>query len=277
MSYLNFRKEIYNHLQESELPENICDQQMEIYDNYFSKIYDHLKPNEAQELLTSLKKMNINKFELFSKVIEYESLTKKDFKKINLLRDIKRIDSGLINTKIINKVYQINCQHTYGDFLRAFKLKTIYFVEAELEGKKKMFLAKADIGKRYLDPKFGGLFGWHNLLIDPVTLDVYQYNRKGKEKIILKAYHKLAKPPLNPKIISYDGPGLVNEIKKEMQNYIGELKKNYVKHYSDPLVIKKEGTREKAKKRIEEIFSKENIKKKLGIDVSHSHASHKLK
>ena len=245
---------------------------MEVYDNYFSKIFSHLKPNEAQELLTSLKKMNINKFELFSKVIEYEFLTFKDFNKINLLREVKRINSGLVNTKIINKKYQMTCDKTYGDFLRALKLKTIFFVEAELNGKRKVFLAKANIGKRYFDHEFGGLYGWHNLLLDPVTLKVYQYNRKGKEKIILKPYHEQLAPPNSSYFISPNDLNIVREVEKEVNKYVHELKDNYIKHYSDPMVTKKEGTRERAKKRIEEIFSKENIKKKIGIDYKHSHS-----
>jgi len=277
MSYLNFRKEIYNHLAKSELPKNICNQQMEVYDNYFSKIYDHLKPNEVQELLTILKNMNINKFELFTKVIEYEFLTFKDLNRINLLREVKRINSGLVNTKIINKIYQVTCEKTYGDFLRALKLKTIFFVEAELNGKKKVFLAKADIGKRYFDPEFGGLYGWHNLLLDPVTLKVYQYNRRGRKKIVLKSYHERLAPPNSSNFVSPNDLNIVRAVEKEIDKYVHELKENYIKHYSDPLIIKKEVTRERAKKRIENIFSKENVKKKLGIDVSHSHASHKLK
>jgi len=275
MNYLDFRKEIYNHLMESELPENLCTQQMEIYDNYFFEYYNHLKPTEAQELLTSLKKMNINKFELFSKVIEFDFTIQKDVKKINLLREVKRINSGLVNTKIINKMYQMTCEKTYGDFLRALKLKTIFFVEAELNGKKKVFLAKADIGKKHFDPKFGGLYGWHNLLLDPVTLKVYQYNRRGQEKIVLKSYHEQLSPPKSSDFISHDDLDLVREVDKEILKYIHELKGNYIKHYSDPLVVKKEATRERAKKRIEEIFSKENIKHKLGIHISRH--DHKLK
>ncbi len=277
MDYIGFRRKIVNRLRELISHEMIYAQQMQIYDNYVSQIYSYLKSNEQQELLHYLNKFDVNKFEIFSKVIEYEFTIQKDLKKINLIREAKRIDSGLVNTKIINKIYQVKCENTYGDFLRALKLKSIFFVKAELNGTEKVFLAKADIGKRYFHKKFGGLEGWHNLLLDPVTLDVYQYNRRGSKKIVLESYHRILTPPKKTGSITSDGIDfdLIKEIKKEVRKYIVQLKKNYIKHYSDPLVIKKESTRQIAKKKVEEIFSKENIKKKLGITISHS--SHKLK
>jgi len=247
-------------------------------DDYFAELYNYLKSNEQQELLHYLNKFDINKFDLFLRVMEYELATQKDLKKINVLREAKRIDSGLINTKLINKIYQGVCEDTYGGFLRALKQKSIFFVEAEINGKTKIFLAKTNIGKSYLDSKFGKLKGWHNLLLDPVTLDVYQYNRRTRGKVVLEPYHK-SLSPVNAgtsSIIKMD-PKLIKQIKKEIKGYVVNLKQNYINYYSDPSITKKEKVRELAKKRINEIFSKKNVKKKLGIDVSHSHASHKLK
>lgn len=174
----------------------------------------------------SIKKM-IKYYKYLILLNKFEKISEKE-----ILREFKRIESGLILTKIFSKKHQNNCEHTYSGFLTAIKENTVYFVKI----KNKTYLAKSSVS-----------FKEHNaqnkLLLDPVSLNVYSFKNKphGIEIVIQENYKT------NNTLI-----------KNEIKNMLERFRENYIAHYESK-IFKTEEQRQKVLQRIRNIFSQEKI------------------
>jgi len=185
-------------------------------------------------------------------------------KKHSLLLETQRIKEGLLNSKVYSGIGTW-CEETYSGFLRALIRKTVYLINVEIDGKKKILLGKSFPGRLVVDSGYI-LEGYQNLLLDPKTLDVYTFltNKKtGKIKIkdIIskeRMYEEYSHIP----DINFDLT--ISEIKKELPIYLKDLKSNYITHYESRFINKSPEKNERIKRRINTIFAREKISNFIG-------------
>jgi hypothetical protein len=219
------------------------------------------------ELLNDfIRKKELSKLQLFFDLIKY-------YKRIagltptHLLLETKRINDGLINSKIFSNTREDICDQTYNGFLRALKNNTVYFVPVVINGEKKIFLGKTGAGDQIQNAMVWSktrkqlfnqsLFGFNTLLLDPLTLDVYSFkNNKTRGLPAIKKRYTYKDIIFTPRGSTH----IIREIKKEIPHYIFELKNNYKTHYEGRYKNNYPEKSKKIDKRINQIFSDKKIK-----------------
>jgi hypothetical protein len=149
------------------------------------------------------------------------------------------------------------CRKTYGGFLRSLKQDTLQIVNVDVEGKMKTMLLKSNAGDAVMfDNK--ALSGYHTLLMDPKTLDIYSFTTSDNGKIILERGVSLSSLIKEYPLYKDRFKDIFVEIKKELPSYLRLKKKNYLVHYETKLAKNPE-RKEIVKKRINKIFSEKKI------------------
>jgi len=144
--------------------------------------YNSISPKDMKKIIdlaTSFKlKKDISKLQEFFVLIKFYSqfqfIDPTYIKKHTLTSEVERIKSGLFTAKMISMSEENWCSRTYDGFLRALKQKTLQIVNVTANGEKKQFLLKSSAGD-VVNFSLNSRKGYHNLLLDPKTLDVYNY------------------------------------------------------------------------------------------------------
>jgi len=230
-----------------------------------SNFYDSISEKDKDKIITTVTSFKLNKDlpklqQFFVAVSFYSRLNLVNpeyMKRQPLINEVERIKSGLFTSKAFSNLEGDWCRRTYGGFLRSLKQDTLQIVNVDVEGKMKTMLLKSNAGDAVMfDSKT--LSGYHTLLMDPKTLDIYSFTTSDNGKIILERGVSLSSLIKEYPIYKQRFKDILIEIKKELPSYIKSKKKNYLVHYEKKLAKNSE-RKELVKKRINKIFSEKNI------------------
>ncbi len=230
-----------------------------------SNFYDSISEKDKNKIITTVTSFKLNKdlpkLQQFFVAVSFYSrlnlINPEYMKRQPLIHEVERIKSGLFTSKTFSNLEGDWCRKTYGGFLRSLKQDTLQIVNVDVEGEMKTMLLKSNAGDAVMfDSKT--LSGYHTLLMDPKTLDVYSFTTSDNGKIVLERGVSLSSLINDHPMYKQRVKDILIEIKKELPSYIRSKKKNYLVHYENKLAKNSE-RKELVKKRINKIFSEKKI------------------
>jgi len=230
-----------------------------------STFYNSISEKDKNKIITMVTSFKLNKDlpklqQFFVAVSFYSRLNLVNpeyMKRQPLINEVERIKAGLFTSKAFSNLEGDWCRKTYGGFLRSLKQDTLQIVNVDVEGKMKTMLLKSNAGDAVMFNS-KALNGYHTLLMDPKTLDIYSFTTSDNGKIILERGVSLSSLIKEHPMYKQRFKDILVEIKKELPSYIRLKKKNYLVHYENKLAKNPE-RKEIVKKRINKIFSEKKI------------------
>lgn len=225
-------------------------------DVQLEKYLKNFTSKQLSSFLSEFKSFNYNQKNLFLNVLNYNSIyhsNKQDpnFFMHTLDKEIWRIKSGMLNTKMLFETHQKECKHTLSGFIRAFKTDSIFTTKVNIDGEVRRVFVKGEIGSL----KEKGNVGYNHLIFDPKGMSIYNVSMisgllpskltlneisklrlNSKERLLNLEFNYLQKQIKDYAIVKFS-------LKKEMQEYlkrysikIKEARSNHKNSMSSPKV-----------------------------------------